>query len=145
VPAPVELGPLLSEIAANARREGGSVELDLGGTALTLPLRPIAFKRCIANLVANALRHGRQAWLTLRHTREGLEILVDDDGPGIPPDMREEVFRPFMRLDPARGPDTGGTGLGLTIARDVARRHGGDVFLAESPRGGARAVVRLPI
>lgn len=145
MPVPVELGPLLSEVAANARREGGTVELDLGGSGLALPLRPIAFKRCIANLVANAVRHGRNAWLTLRPGEDALEILVDDDGPGIPAEMREEVFRPFMRLDPARGPDTGGTGLGLTIARDVARRHGGDVTLTDSPRGGARAVVRLPL
>jgi two-component system osmolarity sensor histidine kinase EnvZ len=70
---------------------------------------------------------------------------VDDDGPGIPPDMREEVFKPFLRLDHARNQDQGGTGLGLAIARDIARSHGGDIVLGESPLGGLRAIVKVPV
>jgi two-component system osmolarity sensor histidine kinase EnvZ len=78
--------------------------------------------------------------------REGgmITIAVDDDGPGIPADQREDVFRPFVRLDQSRNPNTGGVGLGLTIARDIARGHGGDVTLSESPLGGLRAAVTLP-
>ena len=70
---------------------------------------------------------------------------MDDDGPGIPQDMREEVFRPFLRLDDARNVDEGGTGLGLAIARDIARSHGGDIALGDSPMGGLRATVRVPV
>ena len=79
----------------------------------------------------------------LRHG--GVEILVDDDGPGIPEEQREEVFKPFVRLEDSRNPDTGGTGLGLSISRDVARSHGGELTLAESPLGGLRARLWLPI
>ena len=74
-----------------------------------------------------------------------VEIAVDDDGPGIPEDRREEAFRPFHRLDEGRNLQTGGVGLGLAIARDIARAHGGDVRLETSPLGGLRAVIRLPI
>ena len=74
-----------------------------------------------------------------------LTIHVDDDGPGIPPEKREEVFRPFLRLDEARNQDYGGTGLGLAIARDIARAHGGDIALSTSPLGGLRASLRVPV
>ena len=74
-----------------------------------------------------------------------VEILVDDDGPGIPEEERERVFRPFYRLDRSRNSETGGTGLGLAIARDIARAHGGDIYLEESPYGGLRARVRIPL
>ena len=74
-----------------------------------------------------------------------LTIHVDDDGPGIPPDSREDVFRPFFRIDEARNQDVGGTGLGLAIALDIARSHGGDITLSDSPMGGLRATVRVPV
>jgi two-component system osmolarity sensor histidine kinase EnvZ len=74
-----------------------------------------------------------------------LTVTVDDDGPGIPLSMREEVFKPFLRLDDARNQDEGGTGLGLAIARDIARSHGGDITLGDSPMGGLRAAVRIPV
>ena len=74
-----------------------------------------------------------------------LTVNIDDDGPGIPPEKREEVFRPFFRLDEARNQDEGGTGLGLAIARDIARSHGGDIILGQSPMGGLRASVRVPV
>ncbi len=74
-----------------------------------------------------------------------LTIHVDDDGPGIPPEKREDVFRPFLRLDEARNQDDGGTGLGLAIARDIARSHGGDITLSDSPLGGLRASLRVPV
>jgi two-component system osmolarity sensor histidine kinase EnvZ len=76
---------------------------------------------------------------------DAVEITIDDDGSGIPPDKREEVFRPFYRIDSSRNPETGGIGLGLTIARDVMRSHGGELTLSESPQGGLRASLRLPV
>jgi len=105
----------------------------------------LALRRCIANLLGNALRHGTRAQLHGQRSRQAIEIIIDDDGPGIPPERREDVFRPFVRLDESRNVETGGVGLGLTIARDLARSHGGDVFLGDSPLGGLRVTVRLPL
>jgi two-component system osmolarity sensor histidine kinase EnvZ len=82
--------------------------------------------------------------VTVIEGKNAVEVLVDDDGPGIPPAERENVFRPFFRLEPSRNPETGGTGLGLAVARDVARGHGGDILLEDSPQGGLRARLRLP-
>jgi len=108
-------------------------------------LRPTAFRRLIANLVGNAVRYGRSAvWVTAERREGWLSVIVEDDGPGIPEDEMEAVFRPFYRLDAARNQDVPGTGLGLAIARDVARSHGGDIALDPSPCGGLRATVRLP-
>jgi len=145
-PAVLDLGRLLEEVASNLRREGADVNLTLpDGGPVRLHLRPNAFKRCVANLAGNACRYGRHVWIGLSRDKTAVEIRIDDDGPGIPADQREEVFRPFHRLDSSRNPATGGVGLGLTIARDVARRHGGDVILTDSPHGGLRAIVRLPV
>ena len=109
-----------------------------------MPVRPNALRRCLGNLIANARRHGTHVWLTGVAVADGIDIVVDDNGPGIPPADRGRVFRPFVRLDASRNPSTGGVGLGLTIARDVARSHGGDVRLETSPQGGLRARVHLP-
>jgi two-component system osmolarity sensor histidine kinase EnvZ len=111
---------------------------------LMLPVRPNALRRCLANLIANARHYGRHVWLSSVTVPDGVDILIDDDGPGIPAAERERVFQPFTRLDASRNPSTGGVGLGLTIARDVARSHGGDVRLETSPYGGLRARVHLP-
>ena len=108
-------------------------------------VRPDAFKRCLGNLVSNAARHGDRIALTAVHDERWLTITIDDDGPGIPAENRDEVFKPFVRLDEARNVDEGGTGLGLAIARDIARSHGGDVQLGSSPLGGLRATVRVPV
>jgi two-component system osmolarity sensor histidine kinase EnvZ len=109
-----------------------------------MPLRPNALRRCLGNLIANARRHGSHVWLTGMPVAGGVDILIDDDGPGIAPADRERAFQPFIRLDPSRNPSTGGVGLGLTIARDVARSHGGDICLETSPQGGLRARLHLP-
>jgi two-component system osmolarity sensor histidine kinase EnvZ len=109
-----------------------------------LPMRPDATRRCIGNLVSNARRYGQHIWITGVVVRDGFDVTVDDDGPGIPPAQRDSVFRPFYRLDAARNPNTGGLGLGLTIARDLARGQGGDVTLEASPQGGLRVRLHLP-
>jgi len=107
-------------------------------------VRPNAFKRCLSNLVINACRHAEQIEITGLHRDGWLTVHVDDNGPGIPPEEHENVFRPFLRLDEARNQDSGGTGLGLAIARDISRVHGGDISLSSSPLGGLRATVRIP-
>ena len=108
-------------------------------------VKPASFKRCLANLVSNAARHANAIAITGHRDHRYLTVTIDDDGPGIPADMREEVFKPFLRLDDARNQDEGGTGLGLAIARDIARSHGGDITLGDSPMGGLRAAVRIPV
>jgi two-component system osmolarity sensor histidine kinase EnvZ len=143
-PAPVDLGEILQEVATDARRDSGNVEVGWQGD-MDVQLRALAIKRCLTNLVSNALRYGTKVRLWAMRGRTSVEITIDDNGPGIPPDKYEDVFRPFFRLDESRNVDTGGVGLGLTIARDVARSHGGDVALAGSPMGGLRVVVRIPI
>ena len=108
-------------------------------------VKPLAFKRLVGNLVNNALRHADKVEVEAVRSPDQLTVTVDDDGPGIPGDKREDVFRPFYRLDEARNLDESGTGLGLAIARDIARAHGGDIALDTSPLGGLRATIALPI
>lgn len=142
-PVPTDLTPLLEELVAGARREGATISLD-AEPGLFVALRPSAFKRCVGNLLSNARRHGTAVRVQAFWSGEMVEVVVDDDGPGIPGAQRQAVFRPFYRLDQSRTPDKGGSGLGLTIARDIARNHGGDLVLARSPQNGLRCVVRLP-
>ena len=139
-----DIDALLDEVVVNARRQGGDVGLD-SRTGLAMIVRPKAMRRCIANLISNAVRYATRVSVVARASATSLEVVVDDDGPGIPEVSREDVFRPFFRLDPSRNPKTGGVGLGLTIARDIARSHGGDVSLGTAPTGGARVILRLPL
>jgi two-component system osmolarity sensor histidine kinase EnvZ len=135
---------LINEVSEGAKRAGAEVNLK-AGPELVASVRPNAFKRAMSNLVMNAAAHGDRIELEARPMEAGgVEILVDDDGPGIAPDRYEEAFRPFSRLDEARNQNEKGVGLGLALARDMARGHGGDVTLERSPLGGLRAVVRLP-
>jgi two-component system osmolarity sensor histidine kinase EnvZ len=142
-PVETDIAALLQDIAVSAAREGTSLSLD-EAEELVVPVRPNALRRCVGNLIANGARYGTHVWLGSRPATDGVDILVDDDGPGIPPDERDHVFQPFIRLDSSRNQTTGGIGLGLTIARDVARSHGGDVRLETSPHGGLLACVHLP-
>ncbi len=135
----INLVSLLEEVAGAARRAGSSVELEVP-SEITLKLRVNSIRRAITNLVDNARRHARRVVLSAApFGSRSVQVVVDDDGPGIPQERRESVFRPF-ESDAA-----GGTGLGLTIARDIIRAHGGEIMLEDSPLGGLRARVRLPI
>lgn len=141
---PVNLPELLEDVVESAQRNGGNVTLKTKG-AMRVTIRPNGFRRCLTNLIANATRFGSGVQLQAQRKPHFIEITVDDDGPGVPEDKREEVFRPFYRLDNERQQGTGSAGLGLTIARDVVRGHGGDIQLTESPLGGLRVLIRLPV
>ncbi len=143
-PVMTDLSEILEDVAAGARRDNADLDLQWQGD-MNVELRPLAIKRCLTNLVSNAMRYAQHVKLEAVRGRTSVEIMVDDDGPGIPIDKFEDVFRPFFRLDESRNVDTGGVGLGLTIARDIARSHGGDVALSSSPMGGLRVTVRIPL
>jgi two-component system osmolarity sensor histidine kinase EnvZ len=142
-PVETDISLLIEDIAAAMRREGTPLSV-ADGAEFVMPVRRNALRRCLVNLIGNARRHGSHVWLSGVPVAGGIDIVVDDDGPGIPAADRDRVFRAFVRLDASRNPSTGGVGLGLTIARDVARNHGGDVRLETSPQGGLRARVHLP-
>jgi two-component system osmolarity sensor histidine kinase EnvZ len=143
-PEATDLSKLLRELVEQMRREATPIDLHLE-QEITMPLRREAMRRCLTNLISNAQRHGRQVAVQAGQHNGTVEIVIDDDGPGIPKAERGEVFKPFYRIDPSRNPETGGTGLGLTIARDVVRGHGGDLTLDAAPAGGLRARLRLPL
>ncbi len=145
---PVDLAALTrvaTDAAMRARGAGPErVRLD-APDVMPVSVRKLALRRCLTNLVDNALKHGKRVEIALKRDERFAHILVDDDGPGIPPERREEAFRPFHRLDEGRNLQVGGVGLGLAIARDIVRAHGGDLVLDTSPLGGLRAAVRLPV
>ena len=141
--SPTDIRALLEIFKFDAERTGHFTSLDIEGDPV-VSVRPEAFKRLLGNLVANAARYGDRIEIRAVHDERYLTVIVDDDGPGIPAEMREEVFKPFLRLDASRNQDHAGTGLGLAIARDIARGHGGDVVLEDSPLGGLRARVKVP-
>jgi two-component system osmolarity sensor histidine kinase EnvZ len=143
-PAETDLGSLLRDVVGDARRAGTAVDLHVEDRLVAL-VRPNALRRCLANLISNAARFASQVWIRAGQVGDMIEITVDDDGPGIPEARREEVFRPFFRLEGSRNPLTGGIGLGLTIARDVVRSHGGELVLLDAPTGGLRARLSLPL
>lgn len=134
-----------AEASAKARGDGADrIQID-PLPDVRLMVKRNALYRCITNLIDNALKYGKHAHVMLKKSEHAVEIVIDDDGPGIPPQRREEAFRPFHRLDEGRNLQTGGSGLGLAIARDIARAHGGELILGDSPQGGLSAVIRLPV
>lgn len=139
----LDLEKLFEKLSEEAKLRSCELDYTLTGKPLVY-VRANAFTRLINNLVTNAFRHANTVSLTAKHGKGWLTLLVDDDGPGVPAESREDVFRPFVRLDEARNQDESGTGLGLAIARDIARSHGGTITLSESPLGGLRATVRVP-
>ena len=136
---------LLESIVGRFRREGASITLTTAQLPPQAMMKPVAFERCLGNLIGNAVRYGKTVTVTAARAGGLLNIHVDDDGPGISADKREEAFRAFHRLEPSRNPKTGGIGLGLTIARDIVHGLGGEIMLDESPMGGLRASLRIPL
>ena len=141
------LRELLQEIHEDSQVYGTPIELKLRKRRqdIVLPLKRQAFKRAITNLVSNAVRFGDQVIIRAAVEGQWVRVEVDDNGPGIPASERANVFRPFYRLDHARNQDEGNTGLGLAIARDIAKSHGGDITLGESSMGGLRAIISVPL
>ena len=140
-----DLCALVEEVRHRTRNEETEIRLQCPGHELRLSIRPGALKRAVLNVLENALRHARsEVVLRLEQGEQQVRIIIDDDGPGIPPESREAAFRPFTRLDTARNQDHAGTGLGLTIVRDIVHAHGGRVELTDSPLGGLRVIITLP-
>ena len=144
---PTNLTELLEDVHEEAQVYGTSIELKLRKRRgdIVLPLKRQAFKRAITNLVSNAVRYGDQ--IVIRAATEGqwLRVEVDDNGPGIPVSERANVFKPFYRIDRSRNQNDGNSGLGLAIARDIVKSHGGDITLGESSMGGLRAIISVPL
>ena len=139
-----DIARMIEAAVKTGARPNSRVNIDVA-PEMVAKVKPNAFRRLIVNLIANAARFGETIAIAAKSKSNRLIITVDDNGPGIPANMREDVFRPFFRLDEARNQDETGTGLGLSIARDIARSHGGDIKLEESPLGGLRAVVEIPV
>lgn len=142
--------PVQSDLAVIAREAvaaaGARAQLELvTPSSVPMRLRPLAMKRALSNLANNAADHGKRVRVTVAAASGEAVVTVEDDGPGIPQENFEDAFRPFSRLDAARNQNVSGVGLGLTITRDTARAHGGDVTLGKSELGGLRATVRLPL
>jgi len=141
--APTDIDVMLREIDKEIRVAGHEASVTFAGDPI-VKLRPHGFKRCLVNLVHNACRHADMVAVAGRHEDGHLIVTIEDNGPGMPPEEYEAVFKPFYRLDAARNLDESGTGLGLSIARDIARGHGGDIVLGRSPLGGLKATVTVP-
>jgi signal transduction histidine kinase len=143
----VEIAPLLEREAEDRRRTGAAVALMLSPAAQRAQLigDALGLRRLLANVTDNALAYGSEAQIGADVDGDDLIILVDDKGPGISPDQRDIVFEPFVRLEESRSRSTGGAGLGLAIARNVAETHSGRLTLETAPGGGTRAVIRLPL
>ena len=142
-PEQVDVGALAQEVSAETARGGADIDVELSGE-LAIPGRARALKRCLTNLIDNAAAHGDKVRVLVKGDMNYVIACVDDDGPGMPEELYEEAFKPFSRLDETRSRNQKGVGLGLAIARDVARSHGGDILLSQSPLGGLRATLRLP-
>ena len=135
---------LIEKVVAAAKRQGLKIISEVKQDANVM-LRPMAFERCLNNLINNAGKYAAHSWISADVREQKLEIMIDDDGPGIPEDQYEDVFRPFYRVDSSRNAATGGVGLGLPIAMDIVHAHGGKIWLEKSPRGGLRVIIRIPV
>ena len=141
---PVDVCALLEMIRDDAAELGQEIEIETCQLQ-PYPARPLALKRCIGNLVNNAIQYGGNVRVSPCETEETLMITITDSGPGIPEQQLEAVFEPFYRLETSRSRETGGTGLGLSIARNIALSHGGDLQLVNRPEGGLKAILSLPL
>ena len=140
----IDLNVLMQKFSTNAHLHQRNFSYTIEGSA-QIQVRPHAFTRLIGNLLSNAFYYANTIQLTATSQKESFIITIDDDGPGIQKDMHTEVFKPFFRLDKSRNQDASGTGLGLSIAQDIARSHGGNIQLDDSPLGGLRAIVDIPL
>jgi signal transduction histidine kinase len=140
----VDIGVLVGDICEDAADTGGKVSY-LGPRGIDVPCRPTLVHRAVANLIDNAVKYGCDARVRIDRDGDRVLIIVDDDGPGIPVEEQEKVFSPFYRLEAARDPGKAGVGLGLSVARTVAREHGGDVRLSNRHGGGLSALIELPV
>ncbi|WP_332769254.1 ATP-binding protein [Pseudomonas koreensis] len=138
----MDVQALVESLCENAQDQGADVQVS--GQCAPLPVQPMALRSCLNNLLDNALRYAGQARIELHDHREQVLIRVIDHGPGIAEDQREAVFEPFYRLEGSRNRNSGGVGLGMTIAREAAQRLAGQLTLQETPGGGLTAVIRLP-
>ncbi len=142
---PTDAALLIETVVGRHRRDNADVVAVVDGLGGAIRLKPVAMERCLGNLIGNAIRYGKRTVVTGERRVGALIIHVDDNGPGIPADKRDDVFRAFTRLEPSRNPKTGGVGLGLTVAKDLALGMGGDVVLSDSPLGGLRATITIPV
>lgn len=145
-------GEAFTYISVNGLMRRLKTDLNLKNAKLTLQkgekklfCRPVLMRRCMANLLSNAARYAKAIEIATIIQPKRIKIIIDDDGPGIPPERREDVFKAFYRLEDSRNPTTGGTGLGLAIAKDIAHAHGGKIILDDSPLGGLRVLVSFPL
>jgi two-component system osmolarity sensor histidine kinase EnvZ len=137
----IDICELIHEIATRQAKEV-HVKCDVKGK---LNLRVQSIKRCLVNILENASRYADESWISVTNDPERLFIVIDDNGPGIPENKRALAFKPFYRLDESRNQDVPGTGLGLAIARDVIHQHGGKIHLEDSPKGGLRVSIKIPL
>ena len=140
----LDLGVLLKTLCDDASDNGGRAEYE-GPDKFAFSGRPVALKRVFGNLIENAIAYGNRAMVSLIDERNKVTVTIDDDGPGIAAEDRENVFRPFVRLEGSRSRETGGVGLGLSVVRSVVHAHGGEVTLENRPEGGLRVGVTLPL
>jgi signal transduction histidine kinase len=139
----IDLAELVGEVIGEFRLAGADATLD-APAAVAFQGRPVALKRAVRNVVENAIRYGGSARVALLDAAERVRLVVEDDGPGLPADRIDEAFQPFVRLEPSRSRQTGGIGLGLSIARGIVQSHGGTITLANRPTGGLRVEIGLP-
>lgn len=138
----LDIGALVHSMVEDAEERGESITVS--GNANPIKLQPLAIRRCLGNLIGNALRYGENASIEIEETDSAVVITIQDSGPGIPEDQLESVFAPFYRLDTSRNRNHGGVGLGLSIARDMAKKQGGDITLKNAQSGGLVATLVLP-
>ncbi len=141
----VMLSKVTDKMKAGFARQGYSIEWNVPDY-IQLPLRQNAFERAVSNIVTNACKYGGKVWVSAEITKdERAQIVIEDDGPGIPEGSYEDVFKPFFRMDSARSQDTGGVGLGMPIAMDIVNNHGGRIWLEKSVYGGLKVIIRIPL
>ena len=142
----MDMHGLLKDVTISTKRQGCDVELDVENGSVYIPLKQMAFKRCLLNIMSNAAKYSDFIWVTLEKTADKeIHIRIEDNGPGIKEDQFESVFRPFFRVDSSRNMDTGGVGLGLPIAMDIVHSHGGEIWLEKSQHGGLAVNITLPV